>query len=70
MANPIALAIHVVHYLLVAPLFAAKSDDFESVLRTSRTRNDVSSRWDEWENEEKGGKSGLLGGRVVSFLYD
>lgn len=68
MANPIALAIHVVHYLLVAPLFAAKSDDFESVLRTSRTRNDVSSRWDEWENEEKGGKSGLLGGRVRAIL--
>ncbi|OXG16777.1 hypothetical protein J010_04737 [Cryptococcus neoformans] len=68
LANPIALGIHVVHYLLVAPLFAAKSDDFESVLRTSRTRNDVSSRWDEWENEGKSGKSCLLGGGVRAVL--
>lgn len=69
MANPMALGIHVVHYLLIAPFFSTKIDDFESVLRTGRTRSDVSSRWDEWENEGKGGKSGLLGGRTVRFVY-
>ncbi|KAE8542015.1 hypothetical protein D1P53_002192 [Cryptococcus gattii VGV] len=68
MANPIALGIHVVHYLLIAPFFSTKSDDFVSVLRTGRTRSDVSSRWDEWENEGKGGKSGLLGGRIRAIL--
>ncbi|KAL0247445.1 hypothetical protein I308_104484 [Cryptococcus tetragattii IND107] len=68
MANPMALGIHVVHYLLIAPFFSTKIDDFESVLRTGRTRSDVSSRWDEWENEGKGGKSGLLGGRTRAIL--
>lgn len=69
MANPIALGIHVVHYLLIAPFFATRSDELESVLRTGRTRSDVSSRWDEWENEGKGGKSGLLGSRIVRLVY-
>ncbi|WVQ79567.1 hypothetical protein IAT38_001666 [Cryptococcus sp. DSM 104549] len=70
LANPIALGLTLVHYLLVAPLFAAH-EDFESVLRTGKGRS-VPSKWERWENEGKQDKVGMLGGWVkfiLTFLF-
>ncbi|WVQ74154.1 hypothetical protein IAR50_003746 [Cryptococcus sp. DSM 104548] len=64
LANPIALGVHILHYLLVAPLFTAK-DDYGSVLQSGRSQSAVSSRWDKVEN---GGKTGLLGASTRFFL--
>ncbi|ODN73146.1 hypothetical protein L202_07712 [Cryptococcus amylolentus CBS 6039] len=64
LANPIALGVHVLHCLLVAPLFTAK-DDYGSVLQSGRSQSAVSSRWDHVENA---GKTGLLGVSTRFFL--
>ncbi|KAK8854500.1 hypothetical protein IAR55_003239 [Kwoniella newhampshirensis] len=62
LANPISLALHGIHYLLVAPLFSER-DEATSVLRSAGGRETgVSSRWDRWENEGKTHGRGLLGG--------
>ena len=64
-ANPISLGIHFVHYLLLAPLFAA-SHDFESVLRKNKEVTRVSSRWNKWEESGQVRGRGLGGGSTVS----
>ncbi|EIW68316.1 hypothetical protein TREMEDRAFT_71965 [Tremella mesenterica DSM 1558] len=60
LANPIALGIHCVHYLLVAPLFSAV-DEPQSVLRTGKEPTGVSGRWSKYEVENKWIGRGLLG---------
>ncbi|WWC63642.1 uncharacterized protein I303_106247 [Kwoniella dejecticola CBS 10117] len=61
LANPIALGIHAIHYLLVYPLFSNR-DEHYSVLRSGREPTGVSGRWDQWENEGKTKGVGLLSG--------
>ncbi|WWD19365.1 hypothetical protein CI109_103824 [Kwoniella shandongensis] len=72
LANPIALALHAIHYLLVAPLFSSR-DEATSVLKNvSGRETGVSSRWDRWENEGRTQSRGLLGGWskfVFTFLF-
>ncbi|WWC71250.1 uncharacterized protein I206_105203 [Kwoniella pini CBS 10737] len=61
LANPIALVIHAIHYLLVYPFFTYQ-DEYHSVLRSGRETTGVSRRWDQWENQGKANGIGLLGG--------
>lgn len=48
LANPIALAIHVIHYLLLAPLFPGHND-VGSVLRSAGR---AKGRWERFEDEQ------------------
>lgn len=65
LANPIALGVHVTHYLLLAPLLTGKDEDY-SVLRSSRDRQGVSGRWDRYEDTAKPRGRSLAGGWFVS----
>ncbi|GMK55886.1 hypothetical protein CspeluHIS016_0209420 [Cutaneotrichosporon spelunceum] len=62
-ANPIALVLYVIHWLLLAPLRIVKSDD---VLKEERTV--VDSIGNRWERREAASRSGVAGTRVA-FLY-
>jgi tRNA G37 N-methylase Trm5 len=61
LASPISLGIHVIHYLLLAPLFKA-ADEPRSVLRSANART---GRWDRFEDEAVK-STGLGGGWTVS----
>jgi hypothetical protein len=66
-ANPISLFLHVLQWVLLAPLWKSK-DESESVLRSTPLRTGVGGRWDRYE-EDQGSKNIGLGGRwTVSFL--
>ncbi|TXT15479.1 uncharacterized protein COLE_01672 [Cutaneotrichosporon oleaginosum] len=62
-ANPIALALYVVHWLLLAPLRAVKS---EAVLKGEREV--VDSIGNRWERRDASARSGVAGYRVA-MLY-
>ncbi|KAL7422503.1 hypothetical protein Q5752_003151 [Cryptotrichosporon argae] len=64
-ANPIALATHAIHYLLLAPLFVYNKQP-QSILRSS-ARSGVDSRWDRIEQEATA-RSGMIGGRAAFLL--
>ena len=65
LANPISLGIHALHYLVLAPLFAA-SRESGSVLRSGKEQRGVSSRWDRWEADRHVKGEGLGGAMTVS----
>jgi hypothetical protein len=64
LANPISLAFHAIHYLLLAPLLNVR-DEPDSVLRRGPIKTGVGSRWDKWEEEGKVKGRGLGGGWTV-----
>ncbi|KAK4690053.1 hypothetical protein P7C73_g50, partial [Tremellales sp. Uapishka_1] len=60
-ANPIAIILHILHFLLLAPLFASK-DDSTSVLRNPRDHPyGVGNRW-RYETEDQVKSRGIGGG--------
>lgn len=61
LANPIALALHVIHYLLLAPLFPGHND-LGSVLRTGGREK---GRWERFEDEHSTRGRSILGGWSV-----
>lgn len=64
-ANPVSLVLHILQWLLLAPLFTTK-DESDSVLRSTPSRKGVGGRWERWEDEGKTSKIGLGGGWTVS----
>jgi len=64
-ANPLSLAIHAIHWILLAPLFKVREEP-ESVLRSSPIRKGVGGRWDRFEEAPSVLKRGLGGGWTVS----
>ncbi|CAD6580584.1 MAG: hypothetical protein TREMPRED_002781 [Tremellales sp. Tagirdzhanova-0007] len=65
LANPISLGIHALHYLFLAPLFAA-SHESGSVLRSGKEQTGVNNRWDRWEADRHVKGEGL-GGAMTRF---
>ncbi|KAK1921037.1 hypothetical protein DB88DRAFT_501993 [Papiliotrema laurentii] len=66
-ANPISLFLHVLQWVLLAPLWKSK-DEPESVLRSTPLRNGVGGRWDRYE-EDQGSKNIGLGGRWTTLTF-
>lgn len=60
-ANPLALALYFVHWLLLAPLRTVQSD---AVLKGERAI--VDSIGNRWERRQAAARSGVAGTRVVS----
>lgn len=50
LANPIALGLHIVLYLLIAPIFARR-DEPDSILRGAHEAKRAGSRWDHLDEE-------------------
>jgi hypothetical protein len=68
-ANPMSLVVHVLHWLMLAPLFTAK-DEAESILRSTPSRKGVGGRWERWEDEGKASKIGMGGAWTVRVASD
>lgn len=64
-ANPIALALYVIHWLLLAPLRAVR-DETDSILKGEREVMD--SIGNRWQRKEAVARGGVAGSRVVSQL--
>lgn len=64
-ANPIALALYVVHWLLLAPLRNVVRES-DSILKGETSMSD--SIGNRWQRREGAARSGLAGTRFVSWI--
>lgn len=62
-ANPISLFLYIVHWLLLAPLRAGKTND--DVLLFRKGGSAIDDRWNRFDEETKVGRRGLVGWRMV-----